>query len=392
MINEQEYIWSEGTRIWKYQGGKSAGKGFSLQVNGGIILMVLFAFCAIIGMVVLTPKMEGMLNQKTVLWLQCFLIFGITALLMCGALYIGRRSNSMQLSFARREDGKLYVFDYRAPAFQNYLKGISSSSVPTTTAGSLLSVLTIMWNNVQIGKQIERIDKEQVLEKIIASGRIEPYGRHIISVKAIEQKRMYCRVYCSLRNGNGTIDDTSLMLTTNYKHYEELLGYIEQLSWNSAFDRKRSVSKYEKHGSLIRVLDIVLPILCIVFLAGGIATYILNANETYNYTKVQAVVTNCESDDGTFGRHRKPTVTVRYNGEDYKLQNVLQESWYYYQGRQVDAYAADGKLYANIEGIRSTSTLGKIYFVFLFGLMFLLIAMFTVKYIKKDIHMRSGKW
>lgn len=382
----------ETSHIWKYQGKKSAGKWFSLQMNGGLILMVFLALLVILGMVAAAPGMEAALGERAVLWIQCLLIIGIAALLLCGALYIGRRGNSMQLSFARREDGKLYAFDYRAPAFQDYLKKIWYPSVTGSTLGSALSVLGMMWNTAQIGKQIERIDRERVIEQIMDSGRIAPYGRNIVSVKAIERKKTYCRIYCSLRNVNGTLDDTTLMLTSNYQHYEELLGYIEQLSWNSAFDRKRSVSRYEKYRPLIKVLDIVIPILCILFLAGGIVTRIANENKVYHYSKVQVQVESCESNNSLFWRSNAPKVIVEYDGEDYELQNVQQGSWFYNDGKLIDAYAANGKMYANVEGIRTTSVLGIIYFVFVFGLTFLLGALVMVKYIKKDIRMRSGEW
>lgn len=60
-------------------------------------------------------------------------------------------------------------------------------------------------------------------------------------------------------------------------------------------------------------------------------------------------------------------VTVAYNGEEYKLENVY-NTYQYPQGATVTAYLANnGRLFANLEGVSSTTPLATVYFVCLFG-------------------------
>lgn len=60
-------------------------------------------------------------------------------------------------------------------------------------------------------------------------------------------------------------------------------------------------------------------------------------------------------------------VTVEYNGETYELENVY-NTYQYPQGATVQAYLANnGRLFANLEGVSSTTPLATVYFVCLFG-------------------------
>ena len=60
-------------------------------------------------------------------------------------------------------------------------------------------------------------------------------------------------------------------------------------------------------------------------------------------------------------------VMVDYNGEIVELENV-HNTYQYPQGKTVTAYLANnGRLFANIEGVSSSTPLATIYFVFLFG-------------------------
>lgn len=67
-------------------------------------------------------------------------------------------------------------------------------------------------------------------------------------------------------------------------------------------------------------------------------------------------------------------VTVEYNGESYKLENVY-NTYQYPRGATVQAYLANnGRLFANIEGVSSTTPIAYAYFVCLFGSLGLLFA------------------
>ena len=60
-------------------------------------------------------------------------------------------------------------------------------------------------------------------------------------------------------------------------------------------------------------------------------------------------------------------VMVDYNGKTVELENV-HNTYQYPQGKMVTAYLANnGRLFANIEGVSSSTPLATVYFVFLFG-------------------------
>lgn len=90
--------------------------------------------------------------------------------------------------------------------------------------------------------------------------------------------------------------------------------------------------------------------------------------QTVNYVEVSVVVKNSETRYSKVGKSRISTkvVTVEYMGKTRKLENV-HSSAAYIRGQTVKAYLSNNKLYANVEGITSTTPLAKLYFVFLFS-------------------------
>ena len=54
---------------------------------------------------------------------------------------------------------------------------------------------------------------------------------------------------------------------------------------------------------------------------------------------------------------------VKYDGKEYELQNVHGFSGYY-KGKSVKVLLSNEKLYANVEGIRSTTPVVIVYFIF----------------------------
>ncbi len=70
-------------------------------------------------------------------------------------------------------------------------------------------------------------------------------------------------------------------------------------------------------------------------------------------------------------------VKVEYNGEEYDLGNAHSVSQYP-RGKTVKAYLAKGKLYANVEGVKTSSPIGIVYYVFLIGSFVMLIVAATV--------------
>jgi len=88
------------------------------------------------------------------------------------------------------------------------------------------------------------------------------------------------------------------------------------------------------------------------------------------YEEVTAVVTTTSSREvvnkNTHNRTTFYEVKVKYENKEYELKNVHGLAGYN-KGTKVKALLANGKLYANIEGIKSTSPVAIIYFVFLFS-------------------------
>ena len=107
--------------------------------------------------------------------------------------------------------------------------------------------------------------------------------------------------------------------------------------------------------------------------------FLMNKAEV-NYEKVTAIVTEASSKDvvnkKTGSRTTFYEVKVTYEGKEYELQNVHSLVGYS-KGRSVEALLSNGKLYANVEGIKSTSPVAIIYFIFLFGTFGMLIVSST---------------
>ena len=81
-------------------------------------------------------------------------------------------------------------------------------------------------------------------------------------------------------------------------------------------------------------------------------------------------------------------ITVEYNGGTYELENA-HNTYQYPQGATVKAYLANnGRLFANVEGVSSTTPLATVYFVCLFGSFGLLFAAATYSGKAKQEKMR----
>lgn len=101
------------------------------------------------------------------------------------------------------------------------------------------------------------------------------------------------------------------------------------------------------------------------------------------YTKVEAEVVSSETVKKTVkSKYSTSNITeydivVRYEGKDYDLKNA-HNSYSYREGSMVTVYMANGKMYANEEGIRTSSPMGIAYFVGLIGSFILFIVTLCV--------------
>ena len=115
--------------------------------------------------------------------------------------------------------------------------------------------------------------------------------------------------------------------------------------------------------AIMWILTVICLILTIVF------WFLMNKTEV-NYEEVTATVITTSTKEVVNKKTKNRTtfyeVKVEYNGKEYELQNVHGLSGYY-EGKSVKALLANDRLYANVEGIKSTSPIAIVYFVFLFG-------------------------
>ena len=113
----------------------------------------------------------------------------------------------------------------------------------------------------------------------------------------------------------------------------------------------------------------IITILCIV---ATVLLRILSDNTDVDYTEVQAEVVSVATKETSvrvnYSRHTTTEyeVIVSYMGEKYELQNV-HGAYLYSEGTTTTAYLSNGKLYANVEGIQSSTPAATAYFVALFS-------------------------
>ena len=121
--------------------------------------------------------------------------------------------------------------------------------------------------------------------------------------------------------------------------------------------------------AIMWVITVICLILTIVF------WFLMNKADV-SYEEVTVIVTSTSSKDvvnkKTGSRTTFYEVKVKYEGEEYELQNVHGLTGYS-KGSSVKVLLANEKLYANVEGIKSTSPIAIVYFVFLFGTFGMLI-------------------
>lgn len=126
----------------------------------------------------------------------------------------------------------------------------------------------------------------------------------------------------------------------------------------------------------------IITALCLIL---TIVFWFLMNNAEVNYKEVTAVVTDTSSrtvvNKKTGSRTTFYEVKVKYEGEEYELKNVHGLSGYF-KGKSVKALLSNEKLYANVEGIKSTSPIAITYFIFLFGTFAMLII--TTTYMSKS--------
>ena len=114
-----------------------------------------------------------------------------------------------------------------------------------------------------------------------------------------------------------------------------------------------------------------------------------NQNLEYEEVDVQVVSTDTKkmevSTKYSSSSMTEYVVTVRYKGEIYDLGNV-HSLYSYREGSTVKAYLSNGKMYANVEGVNTSTTVAYAYFAFLFAsfILFFIFACNIPRLFKKN--------
>ena len=109
----------------------------------------------------------------------------------------------------------------------------------------------------------------------------------------------------------------------------------------------------------------ILFVVCVIATVG--LRYIFD-RQNVEFEEVTVTVLDAEQKElinrKTHSTYTFNEITVEYEGEEYELKNA--RSVYEYPiGKDVTAYLAHGKLYANVEGVESSTPLFYAYFAFL---------------------------
>lgn len=142
------------------------------------------------------------------------------------------------------------------------------------------------------------------------------------------------------------------------------------------------------------IVSSILMVICIV------AAVLLRGsmdNAELDYEEVQVMVLSSETKNTVvktgYSRSNLTTyeITVSYGGKEYELKNA-HDSYSYRKGSMVKAYLSHGKMYANLEGVRSSTPEGIAYFVALIGAfaMFIITMILLTKVGKKKPQGSNG--
>lgn len=116
----------------------------------------------------------------------------------------------------------------------------------------------------------------------------------------------------------------------------------------------------------------------VVCLVLTIVFRILMDNQDLEYEEVEVRVVSTDSESVKVKTRYSSTTTtkyivkVRYEGKEYDLENVHGLSGFW-EGKTVKAYLSRGKLYANIEGVNTSTPVAYGYFGFLIASFILFI-------------------
>lgn len=406
-------------KIWKYRKGRSIKRLFELSDIGFQFLGIAVIILSVIAMAVLEIVVRENVENKTVLellrWGITIAIIAVPTLYFFFASRMSARVSSMKLTFARDGSGCLYVFDYGSAAMQNYAAGCGMAQ-KQIISGNALSLAVGNWKNSRnMSRFIELIDKNRMIEGLLEQKRMLAYGRKIVLVRLIEEKGRICRLYCILQNREGRKEHKELVLSKSYEDYENLIREFRKLedplskdsikycpfcgnmlvrdfcpkcqSGSLPSDATKG-DKWRKWDPKLKIANRILYALALLSVIGCIAVRVYSETSVeYSYEEVTAIVAECR--ESSYKGHTKTEVTVIYNDQKYDLINVKSNYPPYIKGFVTQAYFCDGKMYANVDGVKSNSIWGKRYFWLLGSAMVLGFAGVALTSVRKSMKMKE---
>lgn len=406
-------------KIWKYRIGRSIKRLFELSDIGFQFLGIAVIMLSVIAMAVLEIVVRENVENENALKL---LHWGITMMLIAvPALYffflsrMSARVSSMKLTFARDGSGCLYVFDYGSAAMQNYAAGCGMAQKQIISGNALNLAIVNRKNSRNMSKFIDMIDRNRIIEGLLEQKRMLAYGRQIVLVRLIEEKGRICRLYCILQNREGRKEHKELVLSKSYEDYEDLIREFRKLedplSKNSIkycpfcgnmlvrdfcpkcqpgslpHDATKG-DKWRNWDPKLKIVNRILYALALLSLIGCIEVRVYSETSVeYSYEEVSVIVKSCRE---SFHKGRTNTeVTVLYENQIYHLINVKSGWTPYMEGLPAKAYLYEGKLYANVDGIKSQSIWGRRYFWLLGSTLILGFAALVLTSVRSKMKMKE---
>lgn len=129
----------------------------------------------------------------------------------------------------------------------------------------------------------------------------------------------------------------------------------------------------------------------VVFIIAAVFLKKAAKNTELDYEEVMARVVSSDSYQKRVRINGKTTtstvyeIVVSYGGKEYDLKNA-HNTYSYREGSTAKVYFSNGKMYADVEGVRSDTLAGKAHFVAVIGAfaMFILSMVFLTKVEKKS--------
>ncbi len=133
---------------------------------------------------------------------------------------------------------------------------------------------------------------------------------------------------------------------------------------------------------------IILWIIFAVCLVTTVVLWFAMQGTEVEFEEVKATVVSAKTEEvvnkKTGSRTTFYKIEVKYDGKTYDLENA-HNTYMYPEGKTVTAYKYNGRLFANQEGVQTSTPVATIYFIFLIGsfIMLMVAATYSGKLIDK---------